>query len=166
MKPSLSKASLLLLCLLICLGAGALALAFWLLDDRSGIENSGILIAISMGVFFISSTAALLLVLGWRDRQRAMKSGNNSTAAQARPDLEGTVYGLSRGRRYRVVRPFTDYYGNSFEPGETLRFKERHFLPYDGGHTIVFHERPLYLQEERNQEILDHFSDYIVEIVE
>jgi len=48
--------------------------------------------------------------------------------------------------------------------GEHLRFKERHFLPYHGGHTIVFDQRPLYLQEEANASILENFSDYIARV--
>ena len=68
------------------------------------------------------------------------------------------------GSQYQVIRSFTDYYGNSFEQREILRFKQRYFLPYEGGHTIVFEERSLYLQEEKNQEIVEHFSDYIVQI--
>jgi hypothetical protein len=77
------------------------------------------------------------------------------------PDVEGTVYGLLPGREYRVLKSFKDYYGNAFERGERLRFKERHFLPYHGGYTIVFEEKALYLQEDQNREILDHFSEYI-----
>lgn len=76
-----------------------------------------------------------------------------------------TVYGLTPGCRYQVLKSFTDYYGNCFEQGEILCFKQRHFLPYDGGHTIVFEERSLYLQEEKNQEILEHFAEYFVQLI-
>lgn len=75
-----------------------------------------------------------------------------------------TIYGLMPGESYRVIKSFIDYYGNSFGQGELLHFKQRHFLPYEGGHTLVFEERSLYLQEEKNSEILDHFSEYIVQI--
>lgn len=71
------------------------------------------------------------------------------------------VYELIPGAQYQVIQSFTDYYQNSFTQGELLYFRQRHFLPYEGGHTIVFEERTLYLQEEVNQEILDHFSDYL-----
>lgn len=70
-------------------------------------------------------------------------------------------YGMQPGQTYKIKQTFTDYYGNTFTQGEILHFKERHFLPYDGGHTIVFEERSMYLQEERNQAILDHFSAYV-----
>jgi hypothetical protein len=58
----------------------------------------------------------------------------------------------------------TDYYGSAFKQGEVLRFKEQHFLPYHGGHTIVFDERSLYLQEEENADILAHFSSYVMKV--
>lgn len=57
-----------------------------------------------------------------------------------------------------------DYYGNSFNQGDVLRFRERHFLPYHGGHTVIFEERALYLQEKVNAEILDNFSEYIIKV--
>lgn len=48
-----------------------------------------------------------------------------------------------------------------FSSGETLTFVERNFLPYDDGHTIVFRERKLYLQEDENKEIIDSFAVYV-----
>ncbi len=80
------------------------------------------------------------------------------------PNAPESVYGLTPGHRYQVIQSFTDYYGNAFERGDVLRFKQRHFLPYEGGHTIVFEERSLYLQEETNQEILEHFAEYFVQL--
>ena len=81
-----------------------------------------------------------------------------------REALKGTVYGLVQGAEYQIVQTFTDHYGNEFRSGDRLRFKERHFLPYHGGHTIVFDQRPLYLQEEANASILENFSDYIARV--
>jgi len=78
--------------------------------------------------------------------------------------LAGTVYRLIPGAEYRVVQSFTDFYGGRFNQGELLRFKEQHFLPYHGGHTIVFEQKSLYLQENENAAILDNFSDYIERI--
>ena len=71
------------------------------------------------------------------------------------------IYTLEKGATYVVNNMFTDFYGNVFLPGEMLTYVERHFLPYDGGHTIVFKERNIYLQEETNQEIIDRFADYL-----
>jgi hypothetical protein len=156
--------TLFLILLLLCLGAGAIALDFWLVDHRQGIANSGVMIAISFGVFFLSYTSAFLLYLRGRDRRRGMSKMVILSTERSAQDLKGTIYGMIPGSQYRVIRSCTDYYGNSFEQGAKLRFKQRYFLPYEGGHTIVFEERPLYLQEEMNQEIVDHFSEYIVQI--
>jgi hypothetical protein len=71
------------------------------------------------------------------------------------------IYTLEKGSVYVVNKMFTDFYGNIFSPGETLTYVERHFLPYEGGHTIVFAERSIYLQEEANRDIIDRFADYL-----
>jgi len=144
---------------LLLIGAGAAAIAFWLVDHRQALPNSGIIIAVSPGVFFVSFTWAFMRYLHWRDKGRAATI--TTAPSQPDPDLEGTVYGMMPEREYQVMRSFKDHYGNSFEQGEILRFKQRHFLPYHGGHTIVFDGRPLYLQEDQNREILDNFSEYI-----
>ena len=71
------------------------------------------------------------------------------------------IYTLEKGATYVVSKAFTDFYGNAFAPGQMLTYAERHFLPYHGGHTIVFKERSIYLQEEANQEIIDFFAEYL-----
>ncbi len=76
--------------------------------------------------------------------------------------LDRTIYDLVPGRRYRVVQPFTDYYNSTFQAGELLRFKERHFLPYAGGHTLIFDERSIYLQEDQHKGILASFGSYMM----
>lgn len=80
------------------------------------------------------------------------------------PDSEDHVSRLAPGSAYRIMQSFTDYYGTRFHQGEVLCFKEHHFLPYHGGHTIVFDERSVYLQEEANADILAHFSSYMVKV--
>lgn len=72
-----------------------------------------------------------------------------------------TVYDLKDGQRYVILRAFTDYQGQAFEPGTVLTFRSRHFLPYEGGHTVMFTEKWMYLQEELQAEILDNFADYV-----
>jgi hypothetical protein len=74
-----------------------------------------------------------------------------------------SVNDLVEGRTYEVIRDFADYYGSAFARGERLVFSERHFLPYHGGHTIVFGPVSLYLQEEVNADILDHLELYLRE---
>lgn len=70
-------------------------------------------------------------------------------------------YHLVRDKNYVVLKSFTDFYGNDFTAGEKLIFVEQHFLPYDGGHTLVFRERKMYLQETEQREIIDNFPDYL-----
>ena len=76
-------------------------------------------------------------------------------------DTFRTVYDLARGTEYIVVESFTDYHGQRFLPGEHLRFRERHFLPYHGGHTLDFEPRAIYLQEEDQAHLLADLSRYL-----
>jgi len=143
---------------LLVLGGAAMALAFWLVDHRQALPNTGLTLAVLIGLFFGSYSWAFLLYLHWRDKSRARISHVPVTAD---PTWQGTVYGMIPEREYQVMQSFADHYGTLFERGEWLRFKQRHFLPYHGGHTILFDGRALYLQEDQNREILEHFSDYI-----
>jgi hypothetical protein len=59
-----------------------------------------------------------------------------------------SVHRLVPGRAYRVIRDFRDFYEGAFVAGEVLHFVEQHFLPHDGGHTLVFRERGMYVQDE------------------
>ena len=158
------KASHAVILLLVLVGTLAILFAFWLIQRPQGISRSGILIATSFGAFFVSYTWALLLYLRRRDKNQAEMGRKPPQTPLARPELEGTIYGMVAGRQYQIMKSCTDYYGNSFEQGETLGFKERYFLPYEGGHTVVFEQRSLYLQEDKHREILDRFSEYIVQI--
>ena len=142
---------------LLVVGAWAALSVFLLLGYQGEIPYWGILIAILFATYFITWTCALIVYLRWRDRRSLGASGTTMDSEL----LAGTVYGLVPGAEYEVVQTFTDHYQNKFEVGERLRFKERHFLPYHGGHTIVFYQRPLYLQEEENASILSNFSEYI-----
>jgi hypothetical protein len=79
-----------------------------------------------------------------------------------------TVHSLLPGHVYCVGQAMADHYANAFRPGENLRFIERHFLPYDGGHTIVFactdgRERRMYLQEEDESDILANLDAYLLD---
>jgi uncharacterized protein DUF3601 len=160
MKPSDRQVPCASISFLLLIGAAAIIFAFWLVDHRQALPNSDVIIAVLTGVFFVSFTWAFLRFLRWRDGRRAAASV--ASPAPVRADLKGTVYGMMPGNEYRVMQSFTDYYGNSFQRNELLRFKERHFLPYEGGHTIIFDGRTLYLQEDRNREILENFSQYLI----
>jgi len=148
------------LSILLLVGAAAVGVSFWLVDHRTVVRNSEVVIAILVLIFFVCWTWALMRYLRWRDRRRGVAVGSTIY----REELAGTVYGLIPGAEYRVVQSFNDYYGNQFQLGEFLRFKERHFLPYHGGHTIVFEQKPLYLQENENADLIANFSDYIERI--
>lgn len=161
MKQGDQKPPFVILFLLVLIGAGAFTFAFWLIDHPQAMPNSDAILALAMGILFISFVAAFMLFLRWRDGRRATSVRVTSPVMQPQEGLEGTVYGLIPGSQYQVIKPFVDFYGNAFEQGEVLRFKERHFIPYHGGHTIVFDERSLFLQEESNKEILDNFSGYV-----
>jgi hypothetical protein len=155
-----SKSPWLLLSLLLIVGALAALSALSLLGHQGDLPNWGIFIAVLLAVYFICWTWALMLYLRWKER-RTLVTG---VTAMDREELKGTVYGLVPGAEYQVVQTFTDHYNNQFPRGERLRFKERHFLPYHGGHTIIFEQRPLYLQEEENAAILSNFSEYIAPV--
>ena len=156
------------LSVLLIVGLVAACAALWLGDHRGSVKNSDVIIAVLMLTFFVCWTWALMRYLRWRDQNRSqMTRGNNMhDNSYTPPDdyLADTVYRLIPGAEYRVVQSFTDFYGGQFSQGEFLRFKEQHFLPYHGGHTIVFEQRSLYLQETENAEILDNFSNYIERI--
>jgi hypothetical protein len=170
MNRTNSKRLRITLLLLFSVGAGAFALGYWCVSYPQAIPNSGMINILSLGVFFISYVWAFLLILKWRDERsrntNTIKTNAAHSSALVQQNLEGTIYGLTAESQYQVVKSFTDYYGNSFKQGDVLRFRERHFLPYHGGHTIIFDEQSLYLQEEINKEILENFSEYIVKFKE
>ena len=146
------------LSLLLSIGALAALSALSLLSHQADVSNWGIILAILLLTFFISWTWTLFIYLRWRDRRGLATPTNRTIDLDA---LKGTVYLLVPGAEYRVMQTFTDYYNNQFQSGELLHFKERHFLPYHGGHTIIFHERSLYLQEDTNAPTLSNFPSYI-----
>lgn len=162
MNPSNRRFPLLSISFFLLIGSGALLFALWLIDHRQALPNPDVILAALGGVVFISLTGAFIRFLRWRDVQHAYAIMTMPhPPAPPRPDQIGTIYGLMPGVEYRVVQSFTDFYGNSFEQNEILRFKSRNFLPYDSGHTIFFEGRTMYLQEERNSDILDNFSKYL-----
>jgi hypothetical protein len=149
------------------IGSCAAALALSLVGNGVAVPYSGLIIGFAMVLCFVCFTWILLRYIGWRDQLRAQSGGRPaSTMANSRidPKLEGTIHGLVPDVVYQVQQSFTDYYGNQFQQSERLRFRERHFLPYHGGHTIVFVERSLYLQETENAVILANFSQYIARV--
>jgi len=168
MKKTNSKRLFATILLLFGIGTGAFAFGYWCVSYPRAIPNSGVITFLSMGVLFISYVWAFLLTLKWRDERsrNTIKTNAAQPPTLSQQNLEGTIYGLTAECRYQIVKSFTDYYNNSFKEGDILHFRERHFLPYHGGHTIIFEEQSLYLQENLNAEILDNFSEYIVKFKE
>jgi hypothetical protein len=72
-----------------------------------------------------------------------------------------SIYTLEKGVVYTVTKSFRDYQNNAFSEGERLTFVGQEFLPYHGGHTIMFKERNLYLQEDINRDFIDSFHEYL-----
>jgi hypothetical protein len=83
------------------------------------------------------------------------------------PEPLFTAANLTPGRTYRVKAPFTDYDGDFHPVGETWRFVEKTFLPYEDG-LMLFTEhdgRPwtirLQWREETQGQIIDRFADFV-----
>jgi hypothetical protein len=84
-----------------------------------------------------------------------------SMSTGTEPDPVVTIYTLIPGVVYVVRQPFSDYYGNAFREHERLRFRTRSFVPYHGGHTLEFEERPMYLHEEANADVIEGFARFV-----
>lgn len=103
---------------------------------------------------------------GPRGREATIQRVCTGSPIGARTHYEGrmapfTVHDLRPGARYRVREAFTDFRGTTFEPGRLLVFRERHYLPYDGGHTLVFDDVRIYLQDDDQAAVLDHLDRYL-----
>ena len=77
---------------------------------------------------------------------------------------------LTPGKTYRVIAEFSDYDGRVHKIGESLRFIEHNFVPYEDGLTISI-ERDgqksvirMQWRPEAQEAIIDNFSDYVEEI--
>ena len=71
---------------------------------------------------------------------------------------------------YRVVQSFQDYDGITHPFGETWRFLEKNFLPYEDGLTlqVVMNGKTIFLRlqwrDESQGQIIDEFFDYVEEV--
>ena len=86
------------------------------------------------------------------------------------PSPKFTAADLTPGKTYRVIHLFIDYDGATHRIGETWRFVEKSFLPYEDGLTLFLEQngqnRSFRLQwrAEAQGQIIDNFSDFVVEI--
>jgi hypothetical protein len=81
-----------------------------------------------------------------------------------------TAAELTPGKTYRVIVAFKDYDAITHSIGETWRFVEKNFLPYEDGLSL-FVERNgqnisfrLQWREETQGQLIDNFSDFVEEI--
>lgn len=75
---------------------------------------------------------------------------------------------LEAGRRYRVVRAFTDFDGALHDVGESWIFLRSNFLPYDDGLSLFVspdgkaeHQIRMQWRDDEQGPVIDHFSDYV-----
>ena len=77
---------------------------------------------------------------------------------------------LVSGRSYRVQKEIVDYDRKVHREGSVYRFVESGFLPYEDGLTLHFiaNGRDVYMRlqwrEEQKAEIIDHLTDYFVQV--
>ena len=77
---------------------------------------------------------------------------------------------LVPGKRYKVIKPFTDFDRNVHPVGESWIYLGTSFLPYDDGRSIFVstdgeHERHIRMQDRKEEQraILDALQEYVVE---
>ena len=86
------------------------------------------------------------------------------------------IYDLKPGVEYELLRDIIDFHGQSFLAGIRLVYRDRHFLPYDDGHTVVFdqerefmpgsfRETPIYLQGSDHCDIIENTETYFRVVV-
>ena len=86
------------------------------------------------------------------------------------PKRTFTASNLVSGRTYIIVQTFADYDGIIHSPGESWRFVEKNFLPYDDGLTLHVEKNGrtetlrLQWREETQGKIIDDFSEYVDEL--
>jgi len=76
---------------------------------------------------------------------------------------------LIPGKKYKVIKSFTDYDHCVHEVGKTWTFVTTNFVPYDDGLTLhvlqddISRERVyrLHWRKEEQAEIIEHFINYV-----
>lgn len=67
---------------------------------------------------------------------------------------------LVPGTRYKVLKPFEDFHGRMFVPGDILTFVNQQ-PPYLGLHILEFQEAMVHLHAEQNGDIIGRLFDYL-----
>lgn len=81
----------------------------------------------------------------------------------------GNPLHLIAGKKYKVIKPFTDYDQCLHAVGETWIFVETNFVPYEDGLTLhvlqsnIPQEKVYRLQwrQEEQAGIIEHFNEYV-----
>jgi hypothetical protein len=151
------------LCLLT--GSASALFVFAHLDHAAHLGPKGpLILGAAMLAFLLLFTTGFVLSFSRRDGRRAastMKGHAQASKLTQRFGLKAGVYGLVPGTAYRVIRLIKDCHGSDFAVGEELTFAHRDYLPYHGGHTIVFRQRAMYLQDEVNADLLNALDAYL-----
>jgi Domain of unknown function (DUF3601) len=156
------RAILAILCFAIALASVSFAFAH---ADRVAAAGGFGPIVAALVSFLVFGIVGFFLLLRLRDaRKPALASGVPREPYLPESGLAAGVYGLIPGAKYRVIRPITDCYGASFEAGEELTFVSRDYLPYHGGHTLVFRPRTMYLQDDENAGVLHALDTYLANV--
>jgi hypothetical protein len=81
-----------------------------------------------------------------------------------------TAADLIAGKTYRVIAGFKDYDGIIHSAGETWKFLEKNFLPYEDGLSLFVEmdgqrvQFQLQWREESQGRIIDQFSGFVEEL--
>jgi hypothetical protein len=142
---------------LALLGIAVAIAAIELVDHPALVPNGGPIAAVLIGIALVLLGVGFIDVMG-HARQSAPPPGPVPTPPPAGPP---TIYTLRIGRTYRVRRAFEDHYREPFAVDELLTYRDRSFIPYHGGHTLMFVERGMWLQEDDQRPIIDAFDDYL-----
>ena len=151
------------LCVLIATVAAGLAWRYAHRVSDLGSHGENIMSVMALTAIF-GYAAAFILFASWRGSRASTTVGHLNPGANEetmRLGLKAGVYGLKPGVTYRVIREIKDHYGDIFLVGTELTFVQRHYLPYHGGHTVVFRPRPMYLQDETDADVLNDLESYL-----
>ena len=86
------------------------------------------------------------------------------------PKRKFTATDLIPEQTYRVITAFKDYDGSTHPIGETWRFVEKNFLPYEDGLSLFVEMNGqntsirLQWRTESQGEIIDSFSNFVEEV--
>jgi hypothetical protein len=81
-----------------------------------------------------------------------------------------TAAQLTPGQTYRVITTFEDYDGIIHPVGETWRFVEKNFLPYEDGLSLLVEKDGENIwfrfqwRAETQAQLIDNFSDFVKDL--